>query len=149
MTEQQLMIIGAAMCGALLVLAIAALWLLRQAAKLKQAHEELSRQVVRGEADVAGLCSAAIAVDRRLAQIESRFALLVEDFSLQQQQLDAASAPVNEQSEPEGYARAIQMIMQGAGAEELVKLCGMTRDEALLLISVNRRHKDSSRSYDD
>lgn len=145
MTEQQLMIIGAAMCGTILVLAVAVLVLFRQLAKFKQSHEELSRQILRGEGDITGLCSAAIAVDRRLAQVESRFALLAEDFSLQQQQqLETASAPVYEQPEPEGYARAIQMIMQGAGAEELVKTCGMTRDEALLLISVNR-HKDVSR----
>jgi hypothetical protein len=119
------------------------LWVLRQLAKLKQAHEELSRQVLRGDGDIAGLCSAAIAVDSRLAEIESQIASLAQDFSLHQQVV-TATALTNDQPELEGYAQAIQMIINGASAEELVKKCGMSRDEAMLLISVNRS-KDLSR----
>jgi HAMP domain-containing protein len=143
MTEQQVMIVGAAMCAALLILAFTMLWVLRQLAKLKQAHEELSRQVLRGDGDIAGLCSAAIAVDSRLAEIESQIASLAQDFSLHQQVV-TATALTNDQPELEGYAQAIQMIINGASAEELVKKCGMSRDEAMLLISVNRS-KDLSR----
>lgn len=142
MDEQQLMMVGAAICAALLVLAFTVLWLLRQMGKLKLAHQALSKQLQRSDADLAGLCSAAIAVDHRLADNESQLVLLAEKICLQQQQQQPSSAtPVtNDQSSPEleGYAKAIQMIVRGASAEELVKSCGMTRDEAMLLISVNR-----------
>lgn len=136
MDAQQLTMVGEIICGVLLLLAVIILWLATQVRQLKQAHTNLSKQLQRSDTDVVGLCSAAIVVDRRLADSESQLALMARNQVLRQ--VSEVAAEVEEQPQLAGYAKAIQMIIRGASVEELVQSCGMTRDEAMLLISVNR-----------
>lgn len=121
---------------ALFVLVVAALVLLwRQQKRLKQECQFLRSQLQRSSDDVAGLCAAAIAVDKRLSESESHLS----------QMLDAINAPESLQNElgvaeedPQGgYASAIEKIHLGASLDELVKSCGLTRDEAVLLMRLH------------
>lgn len=121
---------------ALFVLVAAALVLLwRQQKRLKQECQFLRSQLQRSIDDVAGLCAAAIAVDKRLSESESHLS----------QMLDAINAPeslqnelgVTEEDPQGGYASAIEKIHLGASLDELVKTCGLTRDEAVLLMRLH------------
>lgn len=135
MDPQQLMLVQGVILAVLLVLALVLFWLARQLSALQQSYTALNKQLARNAADLAGLCSAAIAVDRRLADNEAQFS------RLQQVPIPQPISPTqlaDKEPQLEGYAKAIQMIIRGASVEELVKSCGMTRDEAMLLISVNR-----------
>lgn len=123
----------------LLVLAAALFSLWRQQKRLKQEYQLLRSQLQRGSDDVAGLCAAAIAVDKRLSESESHL----------QQMLDAINAPQPRREEPVivedddpqgGYSLAIEKIHRGASLDELVKSCGLTRDEAVLLMRLHGQH---------
>lgn len=142
MNEQMTLLILALLMVALVLLAIALFRLSRQIDRIRQSQEGVQKQLLRHDADLAGLCSAAIAVDRRLEDSESQHSRFMQALKSQQQVSDSLPEPPA-QAEPqlEGYARAIQMIIRGASAEELVKSCGMTHDEAMLLISVNRSNE--------
>lgn len=123
----------------LLVLASALFSLWRQQKRLKQEYQLLRSQLQRGSDDVAGLCAAAIAVDKRLSESESHL----------QQMFDAINAPQPRREEPVivedddlqgGYSLAIEKIHRGASLDELVKSCGLTRDEAVLLMRLHGQH---------
>jgi hypothetical protein len=116
-------------------------WLLRQQQTLKQQFQRLEERVQRSNEDVAGLCSAAVAVDRRLAANDSRLNSIVDQVNTQRQTVaNVASA---EPVPASGYEDVIQKIRNGVGIEELVRDCGLTRDEAVLLM---RLHGGSKRS---
>lgn len=135
--EQMLLLSIMVLAGASGLLALALFRLSRQFNTLKAMQEILQQQQLRHDADLVGLCSAAIAVDRRMGESEAQQMRLIQEFYSQQK---TTLPPGKSSDEPqlEGYAKAIQMIIRGASAEELVKSCGMTHDEAMLLISVNR-----------
>ncbi|AEG02406.1 DUF2802 domain-containing protein [Methylomonas methanica] len=123
----------------LLVLAAALFSLWRQQKRLKQEYQLLRSQLQRSSDDVAGLCAAAIAVDKRLSESETHL----------NQMLDAVNAPepeynelvVAKEEDPQGgYSLAIEKIHRGASLDELVKSCGLTRDEAVLLMRLHGQH---------
>lgn len=142
------MLTGGLVAAAVLVLAGVALWQARELRQLRQQQKNLQSQSQRYDADLAGLCSAAISVDKRLAESEALVLQLHDLFDqLQAPLLEKQPASATEPStELEGYAKAIQMIVRGASVEELVKHCNMTRDEAMLLISVNRNKETATQS---
>ncbi|WP_445367741.1 DUF2802 domain-containing protein [Methylomonas sp. BW4-1] len=116
-------------------------WLLRQQQTLKRQFQLLEERVQRSNEDVAGLCSAAVAVDRRLAANDSRLNSIVDQVNtLRQTVTNVAPA---EPIPASGYEDVIQKIRNGVGIEELVRDCGLTRDEAVLLM---RLHGGSKRS---
>lgn len=138
MNEQMTLLILALLTLALLLLAITLFRLSRQIAAIRRNQEATQKQLLRHDADLAGLCCAAIEVDRRLDDSESKHGQFMQTLKSQQVAEPLPEPLVQDEPQLEGYARAIQMIIRGASAEELVKTCGMTHDEAMLLISVNR-----------
>lgn len=140
MNEHLLLAITGAVAGLFVVMAVALYRLRREQKKLKRALDEVHTEIKRISADVAGLCSAAIAVDKRLAANESRLCTVQDELNSQQHA--APRAPTQEIAEPDdeqpqGYQKAIEKIRRGAGLEELVKSCGLTRDEAVLLMRLH------------
>lgn len=128
----------------LILLTAAALFLLkREQKKLKQAYQSLTTQIQRSSDDIAGLCAAAVAVDRRLSVNESYLSELREIIDIQQHKeefqseygRDSLSEVENDQ--PQVYEQAIEKIRHGATVDELVRGCGLTRDEAVLLVRLH------------
>lgn len=109
--------------------------------KLERELASLQSQIQRGSEDIAGLCSAAVAVDGRLAAHETRLGdVLSHMMALQQTPPPVHHEPEEVKHDQEqGYQLAIAKIRQGASIEELVKGCGLTRDEAMLLIRLHGR----------
>ena len=102
--------------------------LMRRYKKLRQDYIILSEHVERNNKDIAGLCSAAVCVDSRLSDNNAQLNGIVEkvtDFEQHEQQT----------SQP--YHSAIQKVRDGADAEELIQQCGLSREEAMLLIRLH------------
>ena len=102
--------------------------LMRGYKKLRQDYIVLSEHVERNNKDIAGLCSAAVCVDSRLSDNNEQLNGIVEkvtDFEQHEQQT----------SQP--YYDAIQKVRNGAVAEELIQQCGLSREEAMLLIRLH------------
>jgi len=139
MNEVFLLVTVSAFALLLMVGAIILHRLWRQHSKLKQEVEHLTLQLQGGLKDVAGLCSAAVAVDRRLAANENGVSSLLN--ALNRQPPEATQPPVFEEAVQEnasqGYEHAIQQIRDGANVDDLVKHCGLTRDEAMLLMRLH------------
>lgn len=113
-------------------------WLWREHKALKQQVFILAAQVQRNNDDLVGLCSAAVAVDKRLAENESQLRSIVEDGAVPQRQTDMVHEDViDDESQDQGYQLAIKKIRQGATMDDLVKSCGLTRDEAVLLVRLH------------
>lgn len=103
-------------------------WLIGQYRRIKREITELRSRVEGNTKDIAGLCSAAVSVDSRLSENGEQLQKIAErvvDFEQYEQQT----------SQP--YHSAIQKIRNGASAEELIKQCGLSRDEAVLLIRLH------------
>ena len=91
----------------------------------------------RSSGDVAGLCSAAVAVDNRLASNELRLDGLLENIAQMQEPSPPAIIEEPNEEQPQGYESAIEKIRRGASVDDLVKTCGLTRDEAVLLFRLH------------
>ena len=142
MNEPLLLAIVAVFAALFVLMAVALLRLWREQKKLKQALGDLHADIHRSSGDVAGLCSAALAVDKRLAANESRLSTVLDDLNTRQQAAPPPQTQViaeDDDEQPQGYQKAIEKIRRGAGLEELVKSCGLTRDEAVLLIRLHGR----------
>lgn len=115
----------------------------REQKKLKQIVQELTAQIQRSNDDVAGLCSAAVAVDRRLSVHEACLRDVQERIENQPAQAEFQPEYGQEiidgveKEDTQAYEKAIQRIRQGATIDELVKSFGLTRDEAVLLIRLH------------
>ncbi len=134
MDNQLLIIVGGAV--ALLMLAAGLIGLMRQCRQLKLQLQLLEKKIQRSGDDVAGLCSAAVAVDQRLAASEARLYQLMDNIN-QSAPPQAAAVEPDEPAEAQGYALAIEKIQRGASVDELVKSCALTRDEAMLLMRLH------------
>jgi hypothetical protein len=69
------------------LLTVSQIKLWRQHKRLQQDYESLRSQIQRSSDDVAGLCSAAIAVDKRLSVNESQLSQLLNVGYMSQQSL--------------------------------------------------------------
>lgn len=127
----------------LLLVVVAFLNLKREQTKLKQAYQALALQIQRNGDDVVGLCSAAVVVDRRLSANEALLRDVRESIEIQQNNAEFLSGYEQdsidevESDQPQSYRQAIERIHCGATIDELVKECGMTRDEAVLLMRLH------------
>lgn len=127
----------------LLLVVVAFLNLKREQTKLKQAYQALALQIQRNGDDVVGLCSAAVVVDRRLSANEALLRDVRESIEIQQNNAEFLSGYEQdsidevESDQPQSYRQAIERIQCGATIDELVKECGMTRDEAVLLMRLH------------
>lgn len=133
-----------AMAGAALLLLLLLAWvavrLWREQQVLKRELTLLAAQLQRGNSDVAALCSAAVVVDKRLAGCEARLNDALEN--IRQAAEPVSPLPSTEQVDPPedgDYQHVIEQIRQGKGVEDLVKQCGLTRDEAMLLFRLHKR----------
>ncbi len=104
------------------------LLLSREQKKIRQDYSELKDHLERYNKDIAGLCSAAVSVDARLANNNEQLKGIEEkviDFEQQKQQ----------STQP--YHSAILKVREGANVEDLVQQCDLTQEEAKLLISLH------------
>lgn len=119
------------------VLSAVLIWLWREHKKLKQQVRILVAQVQRSNDDLIGLCSAAVVVDKRLAANEACLNTMLEDGPAPRQTAMVREDVLADESQDQGYERAIRKIRQGATVDDLVKNCGLTRDEAVLLVRLH------------
>lgn len=141
MNDSELMIGAVALITSLFIALFGMIFhLMRRVIKLEQTINDLESQLQSGGHDVAGLCSAALVVDRRLAHQEELLKDLQNTVNLGLSKTMPTPEIENEDElEPdvEGYDKAIQLIKRGTDLETLVKRCGVTRDEAMLLLRLH------------
>ncbi len=126
-----------AIVGAVVIIAAILLWQIRELKRLKQDYRLLADQLHSNKEDVAGLCSAAVAVDQHLAAHDVQLNGLLNLASTSKPIEAGGAAAAKSDQEPQEYEMAIQKIRRGAGVDELVRECGLTRDEAVLLIRLH------------
>ncbi len=97
----------------------------RQAQRLEQLQHSQSRQ----QCDIVGLCAAAVRMDEKMGELIRQ----MKDVHVRIQ--DIQHLPLEGESP---YQVAIEKICQGAGVDELVLECGISREEAALLIRMHR-----------
>lgn len=119
------LLIIVALCFSLLGLGL--LWLALEQRKLKNINQVLVDQINSITKDIAGLCSAAVNVDSRIAISAEQMADL----------LDKLGDYEHKESEASPYHSIIQKVRAGATVQELIKDCGLSREEAVLLIKVH------------
>lgn len=132
-----------ALAGVVVLVLAVLVRVLRDQRQLKQAFRLLEARLQSSNEDVAGLCSAAVAVDRRLAAADTRLNKIVDQVEMQRMAVPNVSPSEPTPTAAQGYEDVIQKIRRGVGVEELVRDCGLTRDEALLL---TRLHGGGKRS---
>ncbi|MCF7971097.1 MAG: DUF2802 domain-containing protein [Methylococcaceae bacterium] len=119
------LLIIVALCFSLLGLGL--LWLALEQRKLKKVNQVLTEQIDSMTKDIAGLCLAAVKVDSRIANSAEQLADLLDKLGDYEQK----------ESEVSPYHSVIQRVRAGASAQELIKDCGLSREEAALLIKVH------------
>ncbi|WP_198244699.1 DUF2802 domain-containing protein [methane-oxidizing endosymbiont of Gigantopelta aegis] len=122
-----------ALSGINLILCFAVIRLVIICRRLGRDVSELENQVARNSKDIAGLCSAAVKVDANL-QHNAHFLSEIQAKLTDLEQLEHDNYGVSP------YQDVIARIHQGATPEQLVKDCGISQEEAKLLI---RLHTDS------
>lgn len=126
------MLTVALLTASLLALGVS-LWLMRRLAVLTRRYRTLAERLKSAQDDIAGLCSAAVEVDKRLAADELLWQQMAKP-SLTVTELPSVMEPVAADGD---YGAAIRRIRDGADAEQLVRELGLTRDEAMLLIRIH------------
>lgn len=124
MTDQAILILISIVT---LLIAVAVIWLYREQRKQQQEFQQLSQMLQRTNQDVAGLCSAAVIVDDQISVTSEQLKALLDKVS---------GADWPEDSE-HCYQGVIQKVQSGADAEYLMQECGISRDEAQLLIRLH------------
>ncbi|MGZ5008732.1 MAG: DUF2802 domain-containing protein [Methylobacter sp.] len=121
--------------GVIIVVVLAALfWLVRTQLKLKHDYLVLNDIVHGNSNDIAGLCSAALTVDHRIATVDSRIA--VTDEQIDDLAAKLAEVEQNDQSS-HPYSGDIRKVRSGASVNELMQNSGLSHDEAALLIRLH------------
>ncbi len=110
------------------VIFCAFIWLVFEHRRLKKRLNILSRYIEQNNKDIAGLCSAAVSVDARLSDSHDQLKQIAEKVTDFEQYEQQSSQP---------YHNEIQRVREGANAEELMQQCGLSRDEAVLLIRLH------------
>ncbi len=100
-------------------------WLVQEQKNLRQDYKTLSDSIERNNRDIAGLCSAAVTVDTKLSDFDKQAKDLLEKIDNFEQY---------EQQTGQPYHSAIQRVRNGADAAELIQQCGLSKEEAMLLI---------------
>jgi len=95
---------------------------------LRQDYINLRDYVERNNRDIAGLCSAAVSIDNKISDNNAQLNGIVEKV---------ADFEQHEQKTSQPYHSAIQRVRNGADAEELIQQCGLSREEAMLLIRLH------------
>lgn len=124
-----------AVITAYIVIVLVVLALVRMHWKLRQDFRLLAANLKASHHDIAGLCSAALTVNSRITTSEEQLSALSSALADYQQnkladQLQAESADTT-------YSAVIQKVRAGANVNELMHNCGLSRDEAALLIRLH------------
>ncbi len=117
---------------ALIVITVILIKLLINYARLAQSYKALEETMQRNNEDIAGLSAAGVKVDERLNEIYQN----QQHFNVKLSQVEEMSANVG--GATQANHKIIQRINQGAGVEELMVECGVTRDEAELFLKMHR-----------
>lgn len=118
-----------------IAIVVVLLVLVRAYSKLRLEYRALANSLNASNNDIAGLCSAALTVNSRLTSSEEML-----------RELSAALAEIQHQnpvgqhqaeSSDTSYRAVIQNARSGASINELMHNCGLSRDEAALLIRLH------------
>ncbi len=118
----------------IVVILIALFWLVRAQLKLKHDYQVLNDIVHGNSNDIAGLCSAALTVDNRIATVDNRIA--VTDGQIDDLAAKIADTEQNDHSD-HPYSIDIRKVKSGASVNELMQNSGLSHDEAALLIRLH------------
>lgn len=118
----------------IVVMLVALFWLARILLKLKHDYQVLNGIVQGNSNDIAGLCSAALTVDSRIATVDNRIA--VTDGQIDDLAAKIADSEQNDQSD-HPYSIDIRKVKSGASVNELMQNSGLSHDEAALLIRLH------------
>lgn len=118
----------------IIVMLVVLFWLVRTQAKLKHDYEVLNGIVHGNSNDIAGLCSAALRVDSRIATVDNRIA--VTDGQIDDLAAKIADSEHNDQSD-HPYSIDIRKVKSGASVNDLMQNSGLSHDEAALLIRLH------------
>lgn len=122
---------------AALAVAFWALWLVLRLQRQLQTERARLETALR---DVRSLGRAAMSVGQRLAQVEQglrHIAKRQDELGLRQEYQDDPDA--------KSYEQASKLLRKGAGVEELMDICGLSRGEAELLVMMHRLDGDKPR----
>ena len=117
-----------------LIVIIAMVWLVFEFKKLKHEYNTLYQHLQRNDKDIAGLCSAALSVDKQQSETLQQLDGILESIAGFEQH-EQASHP---------YHSAIQMVRNGADTEQLIEQCGLSQEEAALLIRLHGNSKNKT-----
>jgi len=95
--------------------------------KLKLEHKLMLEQMASINRDLAGLCSAAVHVDTRLAESTTQVNSLVDRIDNYGSDDIVSSA----------YQSVIEKVQEGISEQDIIKECGLSREEAALLIKLH------------
>ena len=109
------------------VMLVVLFWLVRAQLKLKYDYQALNDIVHGNSNDIAGLCSAALTVDSRIAATVEQ----IDDLAVK-----IAEVELNDQSS-HPYSVDIRKVRSGASVNDLMQNSGLTHDEAALLIRLH------------
>jgi len=106
----------------------------------RRAQQQVERTLQTVQTDLRALCNAAVTVGDRVKQLERHIGQLARE----QKELGERQEQLG-QSEPEeqSYAQAIKLAHKGAGVEELMDICGLSRGEAELVTMMHRLDQDA------
>jgi hypothetical protein len=125
--------------GVMIVIMLVVLfWLVRAQLKLKQDYQVLNDIVHGNSNDIAGLCSAALTIDSRIATVDSR--IEATDGYIDDLAAKLADVEQNDQSS-HPYSGDIRKVRSGASVNELMQNSGLSHDEAALLIRLHGSKK--------
>jgi hypothetical protein len=113
---------------------LAIFWLVRAQLKIKRDYQLLGDIVHGNSNDIAGLCSAALTIDNRIATVDNRIA--VTDEQIDDLAAKLADVEQNDQSS-HPYSGDIRKVRSGASVDELMQNSGLSHDEAALLIRLH------------
>jgi len=115
---------------------VALVWLVRTQLKLRRDYQVLNDLVHGNSNDIAGLCSAALTMDSRIAAVDSRIG--VTDGYIDDLAAKLAEVEQQEQSQSSHpYSGDIRKVRSGASVDELMRNSGLSHDEAALLIRLH------------
>lgn len=112
----------------LLALALLLIW--QKQSQLRSAISENERQLQRHQEELKALYTGAAGVGSHLARLENQ----VNSLTDRQEQID-----IHDPSS-QNYNLAIELVRQGADADELVRQCGLLHEEAELLVRLHGPH---------
>ena len=132
-------LITAGVAGTALMIALGvgvALAVVSRRTRQRQADWNAAVQTL--QRDLRALCNAAVNVGERLNRAERRLHQLTErqeELGMRQEQMGRGEG--GDQS----YQQAIKLAHKGAGVDELIDVCGLTRGEAGLIAMMHRLDK--------